>query len=29
MKKTYCVIAKDVGPANQISCWCIKKKKQG
>lgn len=26
MKKNYCVIAKDVGPANQISCWCIKRK---
>jgi hypothetical protein len=26
MKKTYCVIARDAGPANQISCWCVKRK---
>ena len=28
IKKKYCIIARDAGGANQISCWCIKKKKQ-
>ena len=28
IKKQYCIIARDAGGANQISCWCIKKKKQ-
>ena len=28
IKKKYCIIASDAGGANQISYWCIKKKKQ-